>query len=63
MKIDKSDAYKILDALELNKDYHKAIDNKNACKHKAVKVRHSPITTTTIDAYERLLTLIEEKNK
>lgn len=60
MEIDKSDAYKILDSLALNKDYHQARDQKNRAIHQAREVRNSPITTTTENAYERLKKIIEE---
>lgn len=62
MEIDKSDVLKVLDALEVNKDYHEARDQKNRAIHQANEVRNSPITTTTANAYDRLKKIVEENN-
>lgn len=61
MKIDGSDAAKILDVLRDNEEYHIKRDEMNAAIHRSTeRVRYSPITTETINQRERLEALMRE---
>lgn len=61
MKIDQSDAAKILDNLRNNEEYHIKRDEMNAAVHLSTeRVRYSPITTETINQRERLEALMRE---
>jgi len=61
INIEQSDAQKILDALKENTEFHRRRDEMNAQVHLAKEVRQSPITSTTVSAYERLTEIMNEE--
>lgn len=61
ISIDKSDLLKILDALRENMWFHQYRDKMNAKVHLAQDVRYSPLTSTTISAFERLRDILKEE--
>lgn len=60
INIDRSEAYKILDALRENELFHQRRDEMNSQIHLAKEVRYSPITTITMAAVERFFSLVND---
>jgi hypothetical protein len=58
LEIDQSDLLKLKDVLESNVQFHKSRDEMNGAVHLAKTVRHSPLTSETIAAYERLVAIL-----
>jgi len=63
MNVDRSDLYKIWDALLASNEFLKRRDEMNAVLHLAKEIRYSPLTTETMSAVQRLETILREDNE
>ena len=60
-EMDMADMLKLKDVLQMNCEFHANRDRMNGAVHLAKEVRHSPLTSETMSAFDRIQAIIIEQ--